>query len=169
VSDLPLGPVPTPSAVLELIGLDEVADMLAKPPRRRAEWHEQYPREDDCDGVGMAREVTPWGSRRIVRRADGLVVGSVGFFGPPEPADDGVPEVEIGYGLVEAARGQGLMREVLAALLGATDAAGVRVRAATTSDNAASLASLRGAGFAVVSEDPDDPERQVLLRRALTR
>jgi RimJ/RimL family protein N-acetyltransferase len=168
VTDLPLDPLPTPSAVLELIDLDEIADMRAEPPRRRPEWHPQYPREDDCDGVGMTREVTPWGSRRIVRRADGLVVGSVGFFGPPEPADDGVPEVEVGYGLVEAARRQGLMRDVLAALLAATDAAGVRVRAATTRDNAASLASLRGAGFGVVGSDPDDPERQVLLRRDLS-
>jgi RimJ/RimL family protein N-acetyltransferase len=167
VTDLPLDPLPTPSAVLELIDLDEISDMRAEPPRRRPEWHPQYPREDDCDGVGMTREVTPWGSRRIVRRADGLVVGSVGFFGPPEPADDGVPEVEVGYGLVEAARRQGLMRDVLDALLAATDAAGVRVRAATTRDNAASLASLRGAGFGVVGSDPDDPERQVLLRRDL--
>ena len=167
MTDLPLGPVPTAAAVLELIDLDEVADMLAQPPRRRPDWHEQYPRQDDRDGVGMTREVTPWGSRRIVRQADGLVVGSVGFFGPPEPADDGVPEVEIGYGLVEAARGQGLMRDVLAGLLKATDAAGVRVRAATTRDNAASLASLHRAGFAVVGEDPHDPERQVLLLREL--
>jgi hypothetical protein len=45
VTDLPLGPVTSPSSTLELIGLDEVADMLAKPPRRRADWHPQYPRE----------------------------------------------------------------------------------------------------------------------------
>jgi len=96
-----------------------------------------------------------------------MVVGSVGFFGPPEPADDGVPEVEVGYGLVAAARRQGLMRDALTVLLRLTDAAGVRVRGATTRDNEASLASMRGAGFVVrdLLESPADPEREVHLVR----
>ena len=41
------------------------------------------------------------------------------------------------------------MRDALTVLLRLTDAAGVRVRGATTRDNEASLASMRGAGFAV--------------------
>ncbi len=167
MTDLPVSPAAGDAVRLELMGLDEIADMLAEPPRRHADWHPDFPREDDRDGVGMTREVSPWGSRRIVRVTDGLAVGSVGFFGPPEPAADGVPEVEIGYGLVEEARGHGLMREALAMLLALTDAAGVRVRGATTRDNGASLASMRGAGFTLVGEDPNDPERQVLLRRDL--
>ena len=143
--------------------------MLAEPPRRRDEWHPDFPREDDRDGVRMAAKVTGWGPRRIVRRADGLVVGSVGFFGPPEPADDGVPEVEVGYGLVEAARGDGADAPRRSrACCGETDAARrARPRERTTRDNEASLASMRGAGFVVrdLLESPADPEREAHLVR----
>ncbi len=167
VIDLPRTPLVGELVVLALIEPDEIADMLTEPPRRRDEWHPDFPREDDRDGVRILAEVTGWGPRRIVRRADGLVVGTVGFFGPPAPADDGVPEVEVGYGLVAAARRQGLMRDALTVLLRLTDAAGVRVRGATTRDNEASLASMRGAGFAVrdLVETPADAEREVHLVR----
>ena len=169
VTDLPLTPVEGDLVRLELITPDEIADMLAVPTRRRDDWHPDFPRQDDRDGVGMGGEMTGWSSRRIVRLADGRVVGSVGFFGPPELADDGVLEAELGYGLVEEARRRGLMRDALRALLAQTDAAGVRVRGATTRDNEASLASMRGAGFALrdLVETPADPEREVLLVREL--
>jgi ribosomal-protein-alanine N-acetyltransferase len=163
-------PLVTDLVAVETVDTDFVADALASaddPSRRHDDWHPDFPRRDDRDGLGMVREVTDWSPRVIRRRADGLVVGTVGFFGPPEPADDGVPEVEIGYGLVAAARRQGLMRDALAVLLAWTDSIGVRVRGATTRANAASLASMAGAGFLVVAEDPDDVERQVLLVRPL--
>ncbi len=167
VTDLPRTPLAGDLVVLEL--LDRTRSSTCWPSRR-----------------GVATSGTPTSRARTTATASGSwrtsPVGvragscagptawwsaSVGFFGPPEPADDGVPEVEVGYGLVAAARRQGLMRDVLTVLLRLTDAAGVRVRGATTRDNAASLASLRGAGFAVrdVRETPDDPERQVHLVR----
>lgn len=159
---------------LELISLADIADMLAgldEPGRRHDDWHPDYPREDDCDAVGGVREVDGWSPRAIRRLADGLVVGSIGFFGAPEEVND-VLEAEVGYGLVEAARGQRLMSQALPALLSLTDAAGVRVRAGTTRENAASLAVLRGAGFVVLHEDPGaepDPEREVHLVRRPVR
>jgi RimJ/RimL family protein N-acetyltransferase len=167
VTDLPLTPLTGDLVVLELLDPDEIADMLADPPRRRDEWHPEFPREDDRDGVRMAGEVTGWGSRRIVRRADGLVVGSVGFFGPPSRPTTACRRWRSATAWSPAARRQGLMRDALTVLLRLTDAAGVRVRGATTRDNEASLASMRGAGFVVrdLLESPADPEREVHLVR----
>ncbi len=67
------------------------ADDVARPARRRAAapgWHRDFPREDDRDAASLWRDGDPWGPRSI--ELDGVVVGSIGFFGPPEPADDGV-------------------------------------------------------------------------------
>ncbi len=74
-------------------------------------WHPSFPRKDDVDAASLWREGNPWGPRSIV--VDGLVAGSIGFFGPPEPADDGVDEVEVGYGLVEEVRGRGIATRAL--------------------------------------------------------
>src|SRR6202021_1753542 len=42
-----------------------------------------------------------WGHRQVVERASGLVVGGIGFFGPPLDA-----EVEIGYGIGPSREGR---------------------------------------------------------------
>ena len=80
---------------------------------RRDGWHPDYPRQDDVDAATLWREGDTWAPRHIVRGVTAL--GSIGFFGPPEPAADGVPEVEVGYGLVEEARGWGFATEALRA------------------------------------------------------
>jgi RimJ/RimL family protein N-acetyltransferase len=128
---------------LPLFTTDDVAAMRAG--ERRPGWHPQFPREDDVDGVGMWHEGDPWSSRSIV--LEGVVVGSMGFFGPPTPAADGAPEAEVGYGLVEDARGAGLATEALTAMVAAAEAAGVRVRASVLPDNAASIRVLAKCGF----------------------
>jgi predicted acetyltransferase len=93
------GPVETREARLVPVTSEEAAAMRAG--ERRAGWAEGYPREDDLDAVGMmASGPDAWSPRHVVRRSDGLVVGSIGCFGPP---DAGV--VEVGYGLVPQARG----------------------------------------------------------------
>jgi len=105
---------------LPLVTADLAADMKAG--RRHPDWHADFPREDDIDGVSMvSADSGPWASRLVVRGFDGLVCGTIGFFGPPEPAADGVPETETGYGLVAEARGHGLATEALRALLAETD------------------------------------------------
>jgi RimJ/RimL family protein N-acetyltransferase len=86
-----------------------------------------------------------WSPRHVVRRADARVVGSIGCLGPPE---DGV--VEVGYGLVPAARGAGLMTDALSAMVRSLEAAGLRVVAHTASDNVASHRVLARLGFARV-------------------
>jgi RimJ/RimL family protein N-acetyltransferase len=123
---------------------------------RDAHWHPDFPREDDRDAASIWRDGDRWGPRSIV--LDGVVVGSIGFFGPPHEAADGVPETEIGYGLVEAARGAGVATEALTAVLARTDAAGVRVRASVLPDNAASIRVLAKCGFTELRGRNEDGE-----------
>jgi ribosomal-protein-alanine N-acetyltransferase len=122
----------------------------------RPGWHPEFPRRDDRDAAGLWRDGDPWGPRFIVH-AD-QVVGSIGFFGPPQPAADGVPETEVGYGLVEGARGHGLATEALAAMVRAAEAAGVRVRASVAPDNAPSIRVLAKCGFTELRGSNEDGE-----------
>lgn len=131
---------------LELVTPAEGAAMLAG--RRGPSFHPDYPRKDDLDAVSMiGAEGTCWGPRHVVRAFDSLVVGSIGFFGPPVAADDGVLEAEIGYGLVADARGHGAATEAVRGLLALTDALGVRVRASVEPSNRPSVRVLAKCGF----------------------
>lgn len=130
---------------------------------RLAHWHPEFPRPEDIDAAGPWQEDDPWGPRSVVSLRTGAVMGSVGFFGPPQPADGGVPEVEIGFGLVPTARGHGAMGEALAALLPLVDAAGVRVRARVQPGNRAALRLLTARGFTGVRATGDD-DTLVLVR-----
>ena len=154
--------VTTPRLRLELISQAEAAAMLAG--RRAPTWHPDYPRRDDLDGISMipgassaatAGELS-WSPRHVVRAFDGLVVGSIGFFGPPSPAADGVPEAEIGYGLVEDARGRGVATEAVSGLLVHTDRIGVRVRASVEPTNTASVRVLAKCGFTELRGSDED-------------
>jgi len=124
--------------------------------RGRRGWHPDYPRQDDRDAATMYRPGDPWAPRHIVRGTTAL--GSIGFFGPPEGAADGVPEVEVGYGLVDEAHGYGFATEALQALLSATDAAGVRVRASVEPTNKASIRVLAKCGFTELRGANEDGE-----------
>ncbi len=147
VPAISLDPIETPRLTLRLATLEEAADI--REGRRRSDWADGYPRQDDMDAVAALAKVSPWSCRHIVRRSDSLVVGSVGCFGGP--GDDGV--VEIGYGLVESARGHGLMTEVVAGMCAAIEAAGARVIAHTEPDNLASQRVLARHGFRHTGED----------------
>ena len=156
--DLPVL-VTSPRLRLELVTPDEAADMLAG--RRRPQWESSYPRPDDCDAVSMLRAADAhptWGPRHVVRAFDGLVVGSIGFFGPPEQGGDGVLETEVGYGLVESARGHGAATEALKALLVETDRLGVRVRVSVLPENRASVRVLAKCGFTDLRGPNDEGE-----------
>lgn len=119
-------------------------------------WHPGFPRKDDVDASSLWRDGDPWGPRSIVH--DGLAVGSIGFFGPPQPAADGVLEAEVGYGLVPDARGLGLATEALLAVLGPVDRAQVRLRASIAPDNAASLRVVAKTGFTELRGTNEDGE-----------
>ena len=149
---------------LELISYDEARAMLAG--RRGPTWHPDYPRADDLAAASLVRpDAGPWGPRHVVRAFDSLVVGSIGFFGPPEPADDGVDEVEVGYGLVVEARGHGAGAEAVRGLIAETDRLGIRVRARVRPENRPGVRVLATCGFSDL-RGSDDDGNLVMVHRA---
>lgn len=128
-------------------------------------WHRDFPREDDRDAASLWHDGDVWGPRSIVRGVTTL--GSIGFFGPPQPADDAVPETEVGYGLVAEAWGWGFATEALRAVLGHTDQSGVRIRASVSPENARSLRVLAKCGFTQLRGPNEDGE--LVLARPLPR
>jgi len=152
--------VTTERLTLDLISPEEAVRMRAGGRDQR--WHPDYPRQDDRDAASLVRRGDAWGPRHISRIFDGVVFGSIGFFGPPSPAagssSDGVTEAEIGYGLVSDARGRGVATEAVAALLVLTDVLGVRVRAAVAPENAASIRVLVKCGFTELRGASEDGE-----------
>ncbi|MDF1604628.1 GNAT family N-acetyltransferase [Nocardioides sp. YIM 152315] len=139
---------------LPLWTADDVAAIRAG--GRREGWHPDYPRRDDADAAGLWRQGDTWSPRHIVRGVTAL--GSIGFFGPPEPGADGVPEVEVGYGLVDEAHGYGFATEALQGLLAEADAAGVRVRASVEPANRPSIRVLAKCGFTELRGANEDGE-----------
>lgn len=102
----------------------------------------------------------------LVRRADGLAVGSMGFHAAPD--DDG--RTEVGYDLVETARGHGYATEALRALAGwalARDDVR-RLFAVVEHANAPSRAVLERAGFVRVGEGEGEYAYELRGRRHLT-
>lgn len=153
MTDLP-DVVTTVRLRLPVIGPDEARAMLRG--HREPTWAPGYPQKDDLDAVSMVKDASSWAPRHVVRSFDGLVVGSIGFFGPPEAAEDGVPEVEVGYGLVPEARGHGAATEALQGLVAQLDDLGVRVRASVQPDNTASVRVLAKCGFRDLRGSDDD-------------
>ena len=147
---------------LILLTRADADDMLAG--RRQDRWHPAYPRRDDVDAASMVTEGDTWGPRHVVLGLQ--AVGSIGCFGAPADVD-GVPETEVGYGLVAEVRNQGLATEALRALAAAADAAGVRLRASVAPDNQPSLKVLARCGFTRLRGTTDDGEL-VMVRPVAT-
>jgi RimJ/RimL family protein N-acetyltransferase len=116
-------------------------------------WHPEYPLPDSIDAIAMViaaheamtgavREPPAWWIHQIV--VDGVVVGDIGFHGPPGPEKT----VEIGYSVVPACRGRGVARRACKEILQQAWQDGAEtVIAATDHDNVASQAVLLGNGF----------------------
>jgi RimJ/RimL family protein N-acetyltransferase len=140
---------------LHAIDVGEGERIVAKTPGPEDTWADDFPFEGDVGAVrGFLRatergEQRPFGFYRITRLADGRAVGGIGFKGQPE---DGC--VEIGYGLVPSARGNGYAAEAVVALLTIAKDNGLsRVIADTARDNIASKRALIRAGFRLVGTD----------------
>lgn len=155
--------VTTERLQLSLWSADDVTAIRAG--QRRPGWHPDYPRRDDRDAAGLWVEGDPWGPRHVVRGVTAL--GSIGFFGPPAAAVDGVPEAEVGYGLVREARGYGFATEALTALLVCTDAGGVRVRASVDPANKPSVRVLAACRFTELRGSDEDGH--LVMARPLPR
>jgi RimJ/RimL family protein N-acetyltransferase len=125
---------------------------------RLGDWADDYPSEGDVIIAGLLQEVgeavadpadQAWGHRQVVERASGLVVGGIGFFGPPR----GGGEVEVGYGIVPSRQGRGYATEALQAMLTMAwaDPRVTAVVAGTDPGNAISQRVLGKAGFRLVA------------------
>lgn len=130
------------------------ADLLAR-HEREPSWAPDYPQPTDIDaarhlfesGLLYADDGGSFGVWLIVELADGSVIGTIGFDGPPQGG-----ALQIFYGIVPSRRGCGLASEALHRL---TEYA--RGRPEVTSIEAyaqsdASAAVLRKAGYCSVSD-----------------
>jgi len=141
----------TPRLLLHPLTLDEALALSVGEPLPGWPAAPGYPMPDTRDGVGflVRHGVEEWGFLLAVRREDGLVIGEIGFVGPP---NDGV--VTLGYAIAPSARRQGYATEAIVAVSRwALAQPGVtKVRAQTLPDNDASVRALLRAGF--TEEEP---------------
>jgi len=167
---LSLAAIRTERLVLPLWTAGDVAAIRAGArdgvPGVLGEWHRDFPRPDDVSAATLWREGDPWGPRSIARGV--TVLGSIGFFGPPQPGPDAGPdevvEVEVGYGLVREAWGWGFATEALQALVAELEP-GIAVRASIQPENKASLRVVAKCGFTQLRGATEDGEL-VMVRPA---
>src|ERR1035437_4521168 len=137
--------IETTRLILHAIDEAEARRICAQAFGPNDSWAADYPFAGDLAAVGSFLRATeqhgeqrPFGYYQIVRAADRLAVGGVGFKGPPRGGS-----VEVGYGLAPSARGHGYAGEALTALLTVAANHGVAtVLADTTVQNVASPRTL---------------------------
>ena len=104
-----------------------------------------------------------WGPAYVI--ADDRLVGTTGFFGPPDEAG----EVEIGYSVCRSERRRGIATSAVAELCALAIAGGcASIRARTTADNVGSISVLGHNGFSESARvTGDDGVINVEFRRLL--
>jgi len=168
-----MGPVFVPTIIVDPRGKIAAVDLqLRLVTRAEAErvirrrhdptdlpWADGYPLDGDSracasyvshlpPGAGP-HSTSRFGYYQIVE--DGAVIGGIGFHSPPL---DGV--VEVGYGVVEGARGRGVAKQALLMIIEVARAAGVSaVVGRTSDDNVASIRVMESAGMVRTGRDPD--------------
>ncbi len=140
----------TQRLILHPIETAEAERIVARRRGAGDAWAPDFPFEGDVIAATMFVRRTAahgdqgaFGHYRITRSADGLAIGGVGFKGQP---DDG--SIEIGYGLVPSARGNGYAAEAVRAVVSLARSQGLSsIVADTDEDNIASQRTLERAGF----------------------
>lgn len=137
----------------ERLTLEQITPELARRILVRDElstdkWHAEYPFADELGPLGhLARSegaASVFTMYLIREDRSGLAIGGLGFFGPPDQQG----YVELGYGLVEPARGKGYATEAVRAALDFARANGARyAKADTTPENIPSQRVLEKAGL----------------------
>ncbi|HZR49815.1 MAG TPA: GNAT family N-acetyltransferase [Streptosporangiaceae bacterium] len=142
---------------LILITREQASRIAAAKPGEQDSWAEGFPREDDSGPAALlaraAADPGPFGVYLIVPRTHGRVIGSAGFFGPPDASG----EVTIGYGMVEPEWGNGYGTASVAGLIKVCRDTGrvTAINADTDPDNIASQRVLEKNGFARVRTTGD--------------
>ncbi len=155
-----------PSLDVRPVSPPEAARIAADEPAPDDLWAAGFPREDDSQpAAGLAtaaQDPTPFGIYALVPRAHGRIIGTAGFYGPPDDAG----EVTIGYGMVEPEWGHGYATQAVAHLVEVCRTHGgvTAVNADTDLDNVASQRVLEKNGFARVRTS----ETQHFFRLPLT-
>ena len=148
------------TARLDLVLLEpEAARGLASGRNNQGEpWAAGYPLGSSLLGAELTlaaaaqkRPLGAFGSYQVIRRADGHVIGDVGFMGPP----DATGAVHVGCAITEGERRQGYAIEALTAVLewARTQSGLTCVLADTTRANVASQRLLERAGLHKIGED----------------
>jgi RimJ/RimL family protein N-acetyltransferase len=105
---------------LRQLGVDEARALLQGKADPARPWMAGYPMQGTLIAVeAFVRAVDngadpgAYGVYQLVRSGDQVVVGDIGFHGPPNPAGS----VTVGYGLAPGARGHGYATEALRAVV----------------------------------------------------
>jgi len=146
--------IETPRLALESISPQHAGRIVAGEALPGELWHPEYPFHDELDPLRTLSSMAdphPVFTMYVVRTvSDGVAIGGLGFFGPPDAAG----AVEVGYGLVASARGAGLATEaLLAALSTAADHGALSVCAEAAIANLPSRRVLEKAGFVELRRD----------------
>ena len=141
-------------AVLEVISPELARRILTRDEHAGDRWHPEYPFADELDplrSLAARPEAEPdFGMYLVRRRSDGLAIGGIGFFGPP----DETGTVGFGYGLVPSARGAGLATEAVQTALQHAATRGAKIAVADTDvENVASQRVLEKNGLIEVRRD----------------
>jgi len=145
---------------LELVLLEpeSARELAAGTSRNGRMWAPGYPMaasllraELTAAAAASGRPLGGFGTYQVVRREDGMVIGDVGFLGPP----DATGAVHVGCGITEGARRQGYATEALTALLAwARGQSGLTcVLADTTRSNVGGQRLLERVGMHPIGED----------------
>ncbi|MFB7515886.1 GNAT family N-acetyltransferase [Streptomyces sp. NPDC056144] len=147
--------VATERLLLHPVTVEAAERVVAQEPGEGDRWAEGYPRDGDVRALtGFLAKVAGHGDPGVFRhyeiRLDGVVVGGIGFHGPPD--ETGVATV--GYGLAPGARGKGYASEALRALIELARRAGASgVKGDADLTNPDSHRVMEAAGMPCVGED----------------